>query len=82
MNSHASSVSTRSIVRVGGGAPATMMRVRPAPGISPFHSCAASRTELTTAGAPHSSVTPWSSHAAQDLGPSTFRNTMCGRPCP
>ena len=32
MNSHPSSVSTRSIVRVGGGAPATTMRVRAAAG--------------------------------------------------
>ena len=38
MNSQPSSVSTRSIVRVGGGAPATTMRVRPVPGISPSHS--------------------------------------------
>ena len=36
MNSQPSSVSTRSIVRVGGGAPATTMRVRPWPGISPL----------------------------------------------
>ncbi len=68
MNSQPSSVSTRSIVRVGGGAPATTMRVRPRPGISPAHSCAASSTALTTAGAPHSSVTPWSLDPAQDLG--------------
>ena len=33
MNSQPSSVSTRSMVRVGGGAPATTMRVRPRPGI-------------------------------------------------
>ena len=39
MNSQPSSVSTRSIVRVGGGAPATTIRVRPRPGISPSHSC-------------------------------------------
>ena len=32
MNSQPSSVSTRSMVRVGGGAPATTIRVRPAPG--------------------------------------------------
>ena len=35
MNSQPSSVSTRSIVRVGGGAPATTMRTWPRPGISP-----------------------------------------------
>ena len=35
MNSQPSSVSIRSIVRVGGGAPATTMRTRPRPGIGP-----------------------------------------------
>ena len=35
MNSQPSSSSTRTIVRVGGGAPATTMRTRPRPGISP-----------------------------------------------
>ena len=35
MNSQPSSVSTRSIVRVGGGAPATTMRVRPRAGDRP-----------------------------------------------
>ncbi len=37
MNSQPSSSSTRSMVRVGGGAPATMMRTRSRPGISPSH---------------------------------------------
>ena len=38
MNSHPSSASTRATVLVGGGAPATMIRVRPRPGISPSQS--------------------------------------------
>ena len=37
MNSQPSSVSIRSIVRVGGGAPATTMRTVPVPGIGPSH---------------------------------------------
>ncbi len=82
MNSQPSSVSTRSIVRVGGGAPATTMRVRPRPGISPDHSCAASSTVLTTAGAPHSSVTPWCATRRRISGPSTLRSTTCCPPMP
>ena len=39
-------------------APATTMRVRPAPGIGPSHAAAASRMAATTAGAPFSWVTP------------------------
>ena len=58
----------RSIVRLGGGAPATTMRVVPDPGSGPSQSGAASSTALTTAGAAHSSVTPWSLDPAEDLG--------------
>ncbi len=53
MNSQPSSSRTLSIVRVGGGAPATMMRTWSRPGIGPLQSLAASRIELTTAGAAH-----------------------------
>ena len=77
MNSHPSSVSIRSIVRVGGGAPATTMRVRPAPGIGPSHFAAASSIIATTAGAPHSSVTPCLSTRRRISAPSTLRSTMC-----
>ncbi|CAB4595427.1 unannotated protein [freshwater metagenome] len=48
----------RSMVRVGGGAPATTMRTRSRPGIGPSHVAAASRIAFTTAGAPHNMVTP------------------------
>ena len=37
MNSQPSSDSMRSIVRVGGGAPATTIRTRPLPGIGPTY---------------------------------------------
>jgi hypothetical protein len=53
MNSQPSSVSIRSIVRVGGGAPATIIRTRSRPGIGPSQVAAASRIIATTAGAPH-----------------------------
>ena len=53
MNSQPSSSRTRSIVRVGGGAPATMMRTRSRPGISPSQSFAPSSAAATTAGAAH-----------------------------
>ena len=82
MNSHPSSVSTRSIVRVGGGAPATIMRVRPRPGTSPSQVAAASRIAATTAGAPLSKVTPCSSMRRRISAPSTFRSTMCLPPMP
>ena len=80
MNSQPSSVSTRSIVRVGGGAPATTMRVRPWPGTGPSHVAAASRMAATTAGAPHSSVTPCSSTRRRISAPSTLRSTICFAP--
>ena len=57
MNSHPSSVSTLSIVLVGGGAPATTIRIVPVPGISPSHSFAASSIDAITAGAPQRRVT-------------------------
>ena len=53
-----SSVSIRSMVRVGGGAPAMTIRTVPLPGIGPSHVVAASRIALATAGAPHITVTP------------------------
>jgi hypothetical protein len=80
MSSQPSSVSTRSIVRVGGGAPATTMRVVPAPGMGPLQVAAASRTMATTAGAPHSRVTPWRSTRRRISAPSTLRRTTWGTP--
>src|SRR6266487_2539717 len=82
MNSQPSSVSTRSIVRVGGGAPATTIRVRPRPGISPCHCAAASSTAFTTAGAPLSNVTPCASTRRRISAPSTLRMTMWRPPMP
>ena len=58
MNSQPNSASMRSMVRVGGGAPATVMRTVPDPGIGPGQSSAAARTAATTVGAPHRYVTP------------------------
>ena len=82
MNSQPSSVSTRSMVRVGGGAPATTMRVRPAPGMGPSQVAAASRMAATTAGAPHSSVTPSRSTRRRISAPSTLRSTTWRTPMP
>ena len=70
----------RSMVRVGGGAPATTMRTRPRPGIGPSHDAAASRMAATTAGAPQSNVTPWRSMRRRISAPSTLRNTICFAP--
>ena len=80
MNSQPSSVSTRSMVRVGGGAPATTMRVRPAPGAGPSIDEAASRMAAATAGAPHIKVTPWASTRRRISAPSTLRSTICLAP--
>ena len=82
MNSHPSSVSIRSMVRVGGGAPATTIRVRPAPGIGPSHWAAASRMAAATAGAPHMRVMPWVSTRRRISAPSTLRSTTCLAPMP
>ena len=70
------------MVRVGGGAPATMMRTRSRPGISPSHVDAPSSAALTTAGAAHITVTPCSSTRLRISVPSTCRSTMCGTPMP
>ena len=72
----------RSIVRVGGGAPATTMRVRPEPGIGPSHFDAASSVIATTAGAPHRSVTPCLSTRRRISAPSTLRSTTFWPPMP
>ncbi len=58
------------------------MRVRPWPGIGPSQAAAASSTAATTAGAPHSSVTPWRSTRRRISAPSTFRRTTCRAPMP
>ena len=76
MNSQPSSVSTRSMVFDGGGAPATTIAHRPAPGTaSPRwrRADAASSTAATTAGAPLSSVTPSASTRRRISSPSIFR---------
>ena len=85
MNSHPSSDSTRSIVLDGGGAPATTMRTVPRPGTgrpSAARVSAAPRMAATTAGAPHSSVTPCRSMRDRISSPSTLRSTMCVPPMP
>ena len=82
MNSHPSSVSTRSMVWVGGGAPATTIRVRPLPGTGPSNCWAASSTAFTTAGAPHSRVTPCSAMRRRMSAPSTLRSTTWVAPTP
>ena len=64
------------MVRVGGGAPATTIRTLPAPGTGPSHSAAASSTVATTAGAPHSNVTPCRSIRRRISAPSTLRWMM------
>ena len=70
MNSQPSSSSTRWIVVVGGGAPPTSIRIRPAPGAGapPSRGRVGARTASTTAGAPQVRVTPWRVDAPQDLG--------------
>jgi hypothetical protein len=82
MNSQPSSVSMRSIVFVGGGAPAQTMRTRSRPGIGPSQVAAASRTMLATAGAPHSTVTPCSSMRRRISAPSIFRMITWVAPMP
>jgi hypothetical protein len=70
------------MVRVGGGAPATMMRTRSRPGIGPCHDAAASSAAFTTAGAAHIIVTPCCSTRRRISVPSTWRSTMCNPPTP
>ena len=72
----------RSMVTVGGGAPAHTMRTRSRPGISPCHVAAASRIMLSTAGAPHINVTPYCSTRLRISAPSTLRRMMCSPPIP
>ena len=67
MNSQPSSVSTRSMTAVGGGAPPTTMRMWSRPGVGPGRSAAAVRMVLTTAGAPPMNVTPLAVDAPEDL---------------
>ena len=85
MNSQPSSDSTRSIVFDGGGAPATTIRIRSRPGTGSPRSrraAAASRIAATTAGAPHSNVTPSRSMRRRISSPSTLRSTTCLTPIP
>ena len=82
MNSQPSSASTRATVFDGGGAPATMIRVRSRPGIGPSQLGAASSTAATTAGAAHITVTPYFSTRCRISAPSTLRSTTCEAPIP
>ena len=70
------------MVRDGGGAPATMIRTRSRPGISPSQSAAASRTAFQTAGAPAITVTPCCSTRRRISAPSILRITTCVAPSP
>ena len=69
-------------MRVGGGAPATMIRTRSRPGTSPSQLAAPSSAALTTAGAAHMKVTPCSSTRRRISVPSTCRSTTCCAPNP
>ena len=80
MNSHCSSVSICSMMDVGGGAPATMMRTRSRPGMTPSQFAAASSTAVHTAGAPPVSVTPCLPMRRRISGPSILRWTICVTP--
>ena len=82
MNSQPSSVSQRSIVFVGGGAPATTIRTRPRPGIGPSQVTAASRAAFNTAGAAQSTVTPCASMRRRISAPSILRRMMWRTPIP
>ena len=85
MNSHPISVSTRSMVLEGGGAPATTMRTVPRPGTSrpaAVRASAALKMAATTAGAPQSRVTPWCSMRDRISSPSTLRSTTWPPPMP
>ena len=72
----------RSMVFVGGGAPAQQMRVVPRPGISPSHFGAASRIALATAGAAHITVTPCCCTRRRISVPSILRMMTCLAPMP
>ncbi len=83
MNSQPSCSSTRAMMALGGGAPATTMRTRSRPGIgTPLaaRAAAASRIDATTAGAPHISVTPSRSTRRRMSSPSIFLITTCEPP--
>ena len=75
MNSQPSCSSTRAMIALGGGAPATTIRTRSRPGTgrpSAARAAAASRIDATTAGAPHISVTPSLSTRRRISSPSIF----------
>jgi len=82
VNSQPSSASTRWMTRLGGGAPAQITRTRSRPGMSPSQVAAASRTDATTAGAQHMTVTPYLSTRRRISAPSILRITTCGTPIP
>ena len=71
----------RSMVRVGGGAPARTAHPV-ASGDRAVPVAAASSTALNTAGAPHISVTPCASTRRRISAPSILRSTMCRPPIP
>ena len=71
------------MVREGGGAPATTIRVVPAPGTSIPRSAradAASKMAATTAGAPHKRVTPSEATRERISSPSILRWTTWRAP--
>ena len=73
----------RWIVRLGGGAPATMTRVRSAARDRPVPGRARPPAPTaTTAGAAHMTVTPYRSTRRRISAPSTLRSTTCGTPRP
>ena len=72
----------RSMVFVGGGAPAQQIRVVPRPGISPSQFGAASRIALATAGAAHITVTPCRCTRRRISVPSILRMMTCLAPIP
>ena len=76
MNSQPSSVSIRSMVLDGGGAPAMTTRTRPRPGTAaplPRRAAAASSTAAITAGAQLKRVTPSASTRRRISSPSILR---------
>src|SRR5437763_496826 len=85
MNSHPSSVSTRSMVFDGGGAPATTTRTRPRPGTATpvwRRAAAASSTAAMTAGAQVNRGTPSDSTRRRNSSPASVRRMTWRTPTP
>ena len=72
----------RSIVRVGGGAPATTMRVRPVPGIGPSHVARRVEHRVGDRGRAAHERDAVRVDAAQDLGAVDLaQHDVAARPC-